>query len=171
MTIRDRLYSGDGTANFGGFQEALHGKTEKIEGFALFRAGITGACFGTDHGAAEIPGKTEMLLKKFKAPLPFVPIGMYRINITAKDGNGDAPAFEGSAYGPGITGAERTGSGRIGKGLGQGKLDGFDSVSRNNLDQIPRRETAIIMGPDAYSYHKTSIKPFQKNVNIFLNFY
>jgi hypothetical protein len=171
MIIRDRLYSGDGTADFGGFQEALHGKAEKIEGLTLFRAGITGAGFGTDHGAAEIPGKTEVLLKKFEAPLPFVRVGMDRIDIAAKDGNGEAPSFKGPADGPGITGAEGTGGGRTGKGLGQGKLDGCNSVSRNQAGQIPRREAAIIMGPDAYSYHAASINPFLKNVNIFLNFY
>jgi hypothetical protein len=123
MAVRNRLYPHHGTAGFSGLEEPFQRRTEKIEGFLFFgirmpgAVGITGACFSTHQGTAKIPGEAKVFFKHPEAPLPFVPVGMYRIDITAENRNGDTFFLKDLSHPPGITGAERTRRRRAGKGF------------------------------------------------------
>ena len=121
----------DGCSGFSGPQEPFKGATEEVKGFRSVGVrmggsiGTSKACFRSDNGASKILDKAEVFFEPDKVLVPFVSIGMYRIDVAAQNGDVNSPGFKDPAQPAGVSRAEGScGATRIGESLGEGQLNG-----------------------------------------------
>ena len=121
----------DGCSGFSSPQEPFKGVTEEVKGFRCVGIRVEGtigtlvACFRSDNGASKILDKAEVFFEPDKVLVPFVSIGMHRIDVAAENGYGNAPGFKNPAQPAGVSRAQGScGAARIGECLGEGQLNG-----------------------------------------------